>query len=66
MITFHKWHTVKFIDQSLMEVARDFQKSALIQFDESGHSELQVSHQVALAHLSLEGTRLTELAELHQ
>ncbi len=51
------------IGQSLMEVARDFQKSALIQFDTLGHSGLHVSHQVVLAHLSLEGTRLTELAE---
>ncbi len=51
------------VGQSLMEVARDFQKSALIQFAESGHDNLQVSHQAVLAHLSIEGTRLTELAE---
>ena len=51
------------IGQSLMEVARDFQKSALIKFADSGHDKLQVSHQAVLAHLSLEGTRLTELAD---
>lgn len=51
------------IGQSLVEVARDFQKSALIEFANAGHGQLQGSHQAVLAHLSLEGTRLTELAE---
>jgi DNA-binding MarR family transcriptional regulator len=51
------------IGQPLMEVARDFQKSALVGFSESGHNRLQSSHQAVLAHLGLEGARLTELAE---
>ncbi len=50
------------IGQSLVEVARDFQKSALNEFAKAGHGQLQGSHQALLAHLSLEGTRLTELA----
>lgn len=50
------------IGQSLMEVAIDFQKTALIEFSSAGY-KLQGSHQAVLAHLNLDGTRLTELAE---
>ncbi len=50
------------IGQSLMEVAIDFQQSALVEFSDAGY-RLQGSHQSVLAHLDINGTRLTELAE---
>lgn len=51
------------LGQSLMEVARHFQKHALEGFLEEGHTGLQASHQAVLTHLSLSGSRLTELAK---
>ncbi len=51
------------IGQSLLEVARDFQKNALTEYTKAGHSHLQISHQAILTHLSLSGSRLTELAQ---
>lgn len=51
------------IGQHLMEVAKDFQKRALVAFADAGHDRLQAAHQAVLAHLRLSGTRLTELAE---
>ena len=50
------------IGQALMEVARDFQKGALEEYSRAGHRKLQSSHQAILTYLSLDGTRLTELA----
>ena len=50
------------IGQELMEVARDFQKGALEEYSRAGHRKLQSSHQAILTYLSLDGTRLTELA----
>ena len=46
-----------------MEVARHFQKHAMAAFNQEGHTGLQVSHQAILTHLSLSGSRLTELAK---
>lgn len=51
------------LGQSLMEVARHFQRHALEGFLKEGHAGLQASHQAVLTHLSLSGTRLTELAK---
>lgn len=51
------------VGQSLMEVARHFQKHAMAAFNQEGHTGLQVSHQAILTHLSLSGSRLTELAK---
>ena len=51
------------LGQSLMEVARHFQKHALEAFLEEGHAGLQASHQAVLTHLSLSGSRLTDLAK---
>jgi DNA-binding MarR family transcriptional regulator len=50
------------LGQSLMEVARHFQRQALAGFVNEGHTGLQASHQAVLTHLSLNGTRLSELA----
>lgn len=50
------------IGQALLEVARDFQKGALEEYSRVGHRKLQSSHQAILTYLSLDGTRLTELA----
>ena len=51
------------IGQSLMEVARHFQKHAIGGFAAEGYTQIQGSHQAILNHLSLSGTRLTDLAE---
>jgi DNA-binding MarR family transcriptional regulator len=51
------------IGQHLMEVARDYQKRALVAFADAGHGLLQPSHQAVLTHLRLSGTRLTDLAD---
>ncbi|MBP8926276.1 MAG: winged helix-turn-helix transcriptional regulator [Pseudomonadales bacterium] len=50
------------VGQALLEVARDFQKGALEEYSRAGHRKLQSSHQAILTYLSLDGTRLTELA----
>lgn len=50
------------IGQSLLDVAKDFQRSALEGFAAKGHRHLQAAHQSVLSFLSLDGTRLTELA----
>lgn len=50
------------IGQSLLDVAKDFQRSALREFVRKGHRNLQMAHQSVVSFLSLEGTRLTELA----
>ncbi len=50
------------IGQSLLDVAKDFQRSALKSFSAKGHRQLQAAHQAVLSSLNLEGTRLTELA----
>ncbi len=50
------------IGQSLLDVAKDFQRSALKEFAAEGHRRLQAAHQSVLSFLSLDGTRLTELA----
>ena len=51
------------LGQSLMEVARHFQRHAMDAFIEEGHTGLQVSHQAVLTHLALAGSRLTDLAK---
>jgi DNA-binding MarR family transcriptional regulator len=51
------------IGQSLMEVARHFQRHAIDGFAAEGYKQIQGSHQAILNHLSLSGTRLTVLAE---
>jgi len=51
------------IGQPLMEVARHFQKHAMAAFLAEGHAGLQASHQAILTHLSLSGSRLTDLAK---
>lgn len=51
------------IGQSLMEVARHFQKHAMGGFAAEGYTQLQVSHQAILTHLNFSGTRLTDLAK---
>jgi len=51
------------IGQYLLEVAKDFQKRALVAFAEAGHDRVQPAHQAVLTYLRLSGTRLTELAE---
>ncbi|MBK6286401.1 MAG: MarR family transcriptional regulator [Gammaproteobacteria bacterium] len=51
------------IGQALIEVARDYQKSALDAYAKVGHGKLQASHQSLLLHLGLEGARMTDLAE---
>lgn len=51
------------LGQSLMEVARHFQKHAMEAFMLEGHTGLQAAHQAVLTHLSLSGSRLTELAK---
>ncbi len=50
------------IGQSLMEVARHFQKHAMARLIQEGHTGLQASHQAIFFHLNLSGSRLTELA----
>jgi DNA-binding MarR family transcriptional regulator len=50
------------IGQPLTEIAKDFQKRVLATFAERGHTGLQPAHTAVIANLSLEGTRLTELA----
>ncbi len=50
------------VGQPLLAVAKDFQKRALARFLESGHTELQPSHQAVITHLRPSGTRLTDLA----
>ena len=51
------------LGQSLIEVARHFQRHALEGFSAEGHPHLQASHQAVLTHLSLTGSRLTDLAK---
>lgn len=51
------------VGQALLDVAKDFQKSALEKYSRAGHRQLQSAHQAVLTYLSLDGTRLTELAE---
>ena len=50
------------IGQPLTEIAKDFQRRALAGFAERGHTGLQPAHTAVVVNLSLEGTRLTELA----
>ena len=50
------------LGQSLMEVARHFQKHAIEAFSQEGY-KLHGSHQAILLNLSLSGSRLTELAK---
>lgn len=50
------------IGQALLDVAKDFQRSALDGFTARGHRQLQAAHQSVVSFLSLDGTRLTELA----
>ena len=50
------------IGQPLTEIAKDFQRRVLATFAERGHAGLQPAHTAVIANLSLEGTRLTELA----
>lgn len=50
------------LGQSLMEVARHFQKYAMEVFIQEGY-KLQASHQAVLVHLGLSGARLTDLAK---
>ena len=51
------------IGQSLMEVARHFQRHAIDGFAAEGYTQIQGSHQAILNHLNFSGTRLTDLAE---
>ncbi|KYC29092.1 putative Transcriptional regulator, MarR family [Sterolibacterium denitrificans] len=51
------------LGQSLIEVARHFQRHAMEGFIAEGHADLQTSHQAVLTHLSLSGSRLTDLAK---
>jgi len=53
---------VQVIGVPLTEIAKDFQKRVLATFTERGHTGLQPAHTAVIANLSLEGTRLTELA----
>ena len=50
------------LGQPLTEIAKDFQRRALAGFAERGHTGLQPAHTAVVVNLSLEGTRLTELA----
>jgi len=50
------------IGQPLTEIAKDFQRRALARFAERGHVGLQPAHTAVITNVSLEGTRLTELA----
>lgn len=50
------------IGQPLTEIAKDFQRRVLAIYTERGHTGLQPAHTAVIAHLGLEGTRLTELA----
>ena len=50
------------IGQALLDVAKDFQRAALDGFAVRGHRQLQAAHQSVVSFLSLDGTRLTELA----
>ncbi len=58
-LDYYRHHNV---GQALVEVARDFQKQALEDFVNAGHTKLQASHQAILNNLNLNGTRLTDLA----
>ena len=50
------------IGQPLTEIAKDFQRRVLAIFTGRGHTGLQPAHTAVIANLSLEGSRLTELA----
>jgi DNA-binding MarR family transcriptional regulator len=50
------------IGQPLTEIAKDFQRRALVRFAERGHTGLQPAHTAVIATLSLDGSRLTDLA----
>lgn len=47
----------------LTEIARDFQRRVLVGFAAHGHIRLQPAQTSVLTHLSLSGTRLTDLAK---
>lgn len=47
----------------LTEIAKDFQRRALAGFAGYGHKELQPAQYSVISHLSLSGTRLTDLAK---
>lgn len=50
------------IGQPLTEIAKDFQRRALVKFAERGFAGLQPAHTAVFANLNVEGTRLTDLA----
>ena len=47
----------------LTEIARNFQRRVLAGFADHGHTRLQPAQTSVLTHLSLSGTRLTDLAK---